>query len=245
MLQQSGEKMTSQPKKTILIAKLSALNRAIASFKHKCRTAWSIAKQVWYIPFLWSLAWYSYWIFHGAIVLKTPLLQGNVLNYSGAAISIVALLIAGYRARAPIRRSVETASAHLTFHKNQSRLGQNSQNQSLPLKPMQGAQAEHPKQTSMPQAKRQLLIETSQLQKETKLPQKPAHPPSSVSALPQSPSQSSQSYTSKNQGTENECLTCANLINCAYRQKRIVELKSQGARPTPCRYAAELARKNA
>jgi hypothetical protein len=164
-----------------------------------------------------------------------------MLNYLGAGISIVALLVAGYRARAPIRRSVGTASARLSFHKNQ--LEKSSQIQSLPPKPVLGTHMEHTKQIGTPQPKHQQPIETSQLQKEIKLTQKPAHRPSSISALPSSMVQSGKPNTSKN--LDSECLTCANLLKCTYRQKRAIELRSQGENCTPCRYAAELSSKNA
>ena len=228
------KELMSRPKKT----KLSALNQSMANFRSKCGIIWSVCKQLWYIPFLWSLAWYSYWIFHSAIVLNTPILQGNILDYLGAAVSVAALLVAGYRGRTPIRRSVETASERLSFQKNQ--LAKNSQNQPLSLRPAQDVHADHTKQIRPPQLKHQQLIEPNQLQKENRLTQKPSQSFSRISASSSSIAQSGKGDTSENM--DSECLTCLNLINCTYRQRRAIELRSQ-TKGTPCNYAAKLSSK--
>jgi hypothetical protein len=215
------KELMSRPKKT----KLSALNQSMANFRSKCGIIWSVCRQLWYIPFLWSLAWYSYWIFHSAIVLNTPILQGNILDYLGAAVSVAALLVAGYRGRTPIRRSGETASERLSFQK----IAKNSQNQPLSLK-----------QIRPPQLKHQQLIEPNQLQKENRLTQKPSQSLSRISASSSSIAQSGKGDTSENM--DSECLTCLNLINCTYRQRRAIELRSQ-TKGTPCNYAAKLSSK--
>ena len=53
------KRVISQSKKAVFMAKLVALNQAVANSKAKCQHAWLIIRQTWYIPFLWSLA------FHG------------------------------------------------------------------------------------------------------------------------------------------------------------------------------------
>lgn len=83
-------------KRSVLVARLSSSKDAITKFKSKCNGIWSIIKQVWYVPFIWSLAWFSYWIFQEAIVMGQPLTQGSTFNQIGLAVSIVAVLLAGY-----------------------------------------------------------------------------------------------------------------------------------------------------
>ena len=58
------------------------------------------------MPFIWSLTWFSYWIFHDVVVLKTPPIQVNPLNYVGSIISIAFILAA-----TQIGRSIQTALA--------------------------------------------------------------------------------------------------------------------------------------
>jgi hypothetical protein len=215
-------------------AKLSALNQYLSNFKCKGGTIWFVLKQVWYIPFLWSLAWYSYWIFRNAIVLKTPLLEGNILDYLGAALSIAALLFAGYRARTPIKRSVEAASARLPFQKNH--LAKSGQNQPLPQRPVQNVHIEPTKQIRPPQLKQQ-PIEPNRLQKETMLTQKPLKSTPNNTAFSSNIAQSGKGHASKS--LESECLTCAKLIDCTYRQRRALELRS-GTNVSSCSYAAKL-----
>jgi len=216
--------MINQSKKAVLLAKLAALNQTMANFKAKCQPAWLIIKQTWYIPFLWSLAWYSYWIFHSAIVLKIPFYEGNTSNYVGVAVSVTALIVAGYRARHPIKKSVGIA-AH-----------------SLLRKPTHTTQTDHPKQP-VPNLKQTQTIETRQVQKEINPVIRTAQTGKSVTSLynghdnKSAPPQSSRDFSS-------ECLTCPNLISCTYRQKRTVELSTQNGNNTPCSYKSVVSKRN-
>jgi len=238
--------MINRGKKAVLAAKLSALSQALSNLKCKCQTVWFIVKQIWYIPFFWSLAWYSYWIFRSAIVFNTPLLQINATDYLGAIISIVALIIAGYRAKAPIKRSVEVANAIGINVKrafsSKDHLKEGGQVPSLPRKPLPSTQAEIPRQLK-PEVKHLSPVETRPSpQKETVIAKKPALSPSNISVFSGNVSRSSQDHASSDLSTE--CLTCAKLVNCTYRQKRAIEL-SQGENISPCRFNAELPSKNA
>jgi hypothetical protein len=58
------------------------------------------------MPFIWSLTWFSYWIFHDIVVLKTPPIEVTPLNYVGSIISIAFILAA-----TQIGRSIQTALA--------------------------------------------------------------------------------------------------------------------------------------
>jgi hypothetical protein len=88
--------MIKGDKRSVLVARLSSSKNAIAKIKSKCRVIWSIVKQVWYVPFIWSLAWFSYWIFQESLVMGQSITQSNIYNQIGLAISIVAVFVAGY-----------------------------------------------------------------------------------------------------------------------------------------------------
>jgi hypothetical protein len=236
--------MISRPKKTVLTAKFSALNQAVANFKCKCRIVWLVVKQIWYIPFLWSLAWYSYWIFRSALVFNTPILQISAVDYLGASISIVALLIAGYRAREPIKRSVAMASdIGINMKKAFSpkdHLKESVQTQPLPRKPVQNRQIEMQLQPK-PQEKNKPPVQRPLPPNRIAVAGKPIEQSSDMEGLSGSVNRSSQAQASKDFSTE--CLTCAKLVNCTYRQKRAMELSSSGNH-APCRFAAEFSNRD-
>jgi hypothetical protein len=233
----------------------------ISKFKSVCENLWFISKQVWYVPFIWSLAWFSYWISHGLITLKQSPLQGNPLHYIGAAISITALLIAGHTtaklrimtlfkkpARAinvnasKISRFPTKAKAYLfrkiSFKKQRER-------KNLPQKPAEKfilKEQEHsPPKTLKPQIDHQSLIKSSQSPKPQETPmssQQQQTPPSPIAA-PQSlvsinpvPNQTEKSQTQKTQETNLDCLICPKLISCNHRYNRPAETE------TPCPYAS-------
>jgi hypothetical protein len=237
--------MISRPKKAVLIAKFSALNQAVANFKCKCQTISLVVKQIWYIPFLWSLAWYSYWIFRSALVFNTPLLQISAVDYLGASISIVALLIAGYRAREPIKRSVAMASdIGINMKKvlsHRDHLKESVQIPPLPRKTGQNTQIEIQLQPK-PQLKNQPPVQSHPSPKKIVETKKPIIEQSSdVRVLSTGANRSSQTQSSKDFSTE--CLTCAKLVNCTQRQKRAMELSSS-ENHAPCRFAAELSNRD-
>jgi hypothetical protein len=249
------------------MTRLTGLKHAMSNIESKCKAILFVLKQVWYIPFIWSLAWFSYWIFHSTIVLNTPIFQGNPVNYLGAAISIIALLIKGYSARAPIKKSLEATSKisttlkkDFTFHKHYP--GENIQKQSLLRKSAQSVQLEHLtklKPQLKPQLKQQPPIEIRPIHKEIRINVKPVQlqpcvtspeQRQSIAALPTQPRASGVTPPDSSnqlararrgpssQDPSSECLTCAHLINCKNRQKRTSELESKGDDRLPCRFAA-------
>lgn len=237
--------MIGRPRKTVLITKLSALKQTMSNLKSRCKAIWFILKQVWYIPFIWSLAWFSYWIFRATLVLKTPILQGDAVNYLGTAISIVALLVAGYGAKARIKKPLQTTTKIFTSLKKElpfhgDYLKKNNRNQSLLRKPVQSTQLDRSMQPK-PQLKQQSPIETNHIQKEIKIAQEPVQPHSSATTSYGSSNQLSGGLSS--QDLSSECLTCAHLIKCTHRQKRAIELQSPGKVQTVCRFATDFSNK--
>ncbi len=85
-------------------------SQGIGRFRSTCQDLWSLGMQAWYVPFVWSLAWFSYWTFHDALVLK-QITQGTPSALLGLSISISALLFGGYVSGKPVtRRVVEKAT---------------------------------------------------------------------------------------------------------------------------------------
>ncbi len=85
-------------------------SQGIDKFRSRCQDLCSLGKQAWYVPFVWSLAWFSYWTFHDALVLK-QITQGTPSALLGLSISISALLFGGYVSGKPAtRRVVEKAT---------------------------------------------------------------------------------------------------------------------------------------
>jgi hypothetical protein len=64
--------------------------------------AWHTYKQIWYVPFIWSFTWYSYWIIFDIVVWNKPLAQMNLLNCIGATTSAIFILAAS-----PITRHLQ------------------------------------------------------------------------------------------------------------------------------------------
>ncbi len=220
--------MVSRAKKTFANEKLLTLNQIILGLSNRCRDIGLLYKQIWYVPFIWSLTWYSFWILHSAIVLNKPLVQGNPMNYFGAIISIVALLLAVPSFRTIIRK----ASVLVGVHIKSRRIGF-----SWRKKLLQNIQVEIPMQQKL-QVKYQSPIKRSQTAN-LERPKQLKQPSSSLKALSGTTNYSNQHQFSEEIPTE--CLRCANLIGCDYRQNRFVDSETQVQKSVPCPFAAELA----
>jgi hypothetical protein len=219
--------VVSRAKKTFANEKLPVLNQTILDLSNRCRDIWLLYKQIWYVPFIWSLSWYSFWIVHSAVVFNKPLVQGNPLNFFGAIISIAALLLAVPRFRTIIRKTSVLVGVHIKSR----RIGF-----SWRKKLVQNIQVEKPMQQKL-QVKYQSPIkrnQTANLERPKQLKQ----PSSSLRALSGSTNYSNQHQLS--QEIPAECLTCANLISCDYRQNRSVDSETQVQKRVPCRFAVEL-----
>ena len=52
-----------------------------------------LLKEIWYIPFVWSLTWYLYWTIRDVVVFNRGLLEITPWNYVGIVASVTALLM--------------------------------------------------------------------------------------------------------------------------------------------------------
>ena len=221
--------MVSRAKKAGPNLKLLASHQTIRSLGNRCRKIWSIIKQIWYIPFIWSLTWYSYWILREVVVLNTPLIQVNPMNYLGAFISISVLLVATPRLGTKIRK---------VFHVG-VRIKNNDKSTSFSYakQSVRDIQEEKLKPHKL-QVNLQNSIEKSGIEKPEQPTQKLIRPHSDANAL--SSSESYSNHYNIGQKVSPECLTCANLINCKFRREESGEPQAKGHESIKCPFAAEL-----
>jgi hypothetical protein len=234
--------MVSRAKKASLNLKPLTLPQTTACLGNRCRNIFLLYKQMWYVPFFWLLTWFSYWILREVLVLYTPLHQVNPVNYFGAIISIAVLLLAVPRFGTIIRKrsvlvgtqmgiKIKNAFFLVGVHIKSRRIGfswkkklvQNIKvkkmiQQKVQVKfqsPIKGSQApglEPPKQLKQPSLSLRTLSGNTNYSKQHQLPQE----------IPE------------------ECLTCANLISCDYRQNRFGDPETEAEKRVTCRFAAEL-----
>jgi hypothetical protein len=228
--------MINRNKEKVLFAKSSALKQAMTRLKRRYETVWLLIKQIWYIPFIWSLAWFSYWIFYSVIVSNQSLTQVNPLNYLGMAISIAALLIAGFNSGKSINKKVFgkitvlfNLKKKFSFRKTHDK--KKDQRQSFTKKFMHRTKMRQPEKLKS-QIKNQSIVEVSQIQMPYEPPQEPLQIPATPNVLSSQSKQPDQ--TRKSQEIPPDCLVCPNLVNCTQRQNRIIDSE------TPCPFAKKL-----
>jgi hypothetical protein len=236
--------MVSRAKKGFPNVKLLALNQAVAGVSNSCRDVWLLYKQLWYVPFFWSLTWFSYWILREVFVLNAPLHQVDAVNYFGAIASITTLLLAVPRIRTKISKTCVPVGTQIGMKiKNAFFIGGVHIKKSSPMtifssekKLSQNIQVKKPMQQKL-QVQYQSPIKISQTEK-LESPKQLKQPSSSLSTLSSTGKYSNQHPLS--QEIPSECLTCANLISCDYRKNRFVESETQVQNRVACRFAAKI-----
>lgn len=161
---------------------------------------WQIYKQIWYAPFIWAFAWFSYWIIYDSVVLNKPFAELNLLNCIGATTSAIFILAAFWRR------------------------GGRSQVEMPKLQKPQVLQSSNTGRTKR-------VIKSSQT--------KPL--------IQQPSSRESQTLPSFDCSRQNgafggidQCLICANLIDCTYRRNKLSELEVRNKSRAPRLFAEEM-----
>ena len=214
--------MIKRSKNGVPVAKLSTSNEATTEFKSKLAELWSFIKQVWYVPFIWSLAWFSYWIFQENIILGHPITQGNYFNHIGFTISMIAIIVKGWisksnKEKIKVRERIsDSKDASTEFHKTQSE---------MPSKESQYWESEN----LNPQPQHYSLIDEDQTEQLTKTDIDSIRSPMFTEISHSKVDRVSQNT---NQEIPSDCLLCPNLANCDYRKKRSNEPG------TPCPFAS-------
>jgi hypothetical protein len=221
-------------KKGILMAN-STSSGATTKFKDKCREIWLFIKQVWYVPFIWSLAWFSYWICHDAIILGQPLPQITSTNIVGVVMSIAAILFAGYISGKSSEKIAKKTGIIEIEKKNSFKFSkalseEESQNMLLPEYSVQKTNLQESEQ-SEPQLENHLSIESSQIDNPNRADLETILVPTPSRNVSNQVKKGGQT---KIQDIPSDCLICPNLANCDQRQKRTAESKA------PCPFAKQL-----
>lgn len=207
-----------------LVKKMTNLRlQGIGRFRSTCQDLWLLGKQAWYVPFLWSLAWFSYWVFHDAIVLK-QVTQGTPSDLLGVSISISALLFAGYISGKSITKIVvekATGVAAMLGKKFpfSKFFDDNKVTRILPQK-LQQEMTVKESQRSEPE----IELEAVEIDSEEEFyenPDEPVQPSVSPHSLLSHARQPHEGR--KIQEISADCLICPNLLRCNERQNRGVE----------------------
>lgn len=203
--------MIKRSKNGVPIAKLSTSNEATTELKRKFAELWSFIKQVWYVPFIWSLAWFSYWIFQENVILSHPVTQGNYFNYVGFTISMIAIIVKGWISKSN-RENIEER-AKIFGSKNASSKFHTTQSE-MPSTETQYLEFEHLK----PQPEHYSLIDEDQTEQLTETDIDSTRSPIFTSEI--SPSKVDRVSQNTDQEIPSDCLLCPNLANCDQRKKR-------------------------
>ncbi len=206
--------MIKRSKKGVSIASLSTSNESTTDSKDKFRDIWSFIKQVWYVPFIWSLAWFSYWIFQETILLGQPITQGNSLNFLGAAISIGALFIKGWISGKSSKKTLESVGKIEIEEKNSFKVSKVAGVEASQKSINFGSEYSETQLEHYPQ------IETNQNQEPSETPMELSQSAVTTEKIPSEINKLSQN---KKQEIPSDCLICPNLTNCDQRQKRSAE----------------------
>jgi hypothetical protein len=243
--------VVSRAKKPSLNLKLYTLPQTTTSPIDTIKNILLLCKQIWYVPFFWTLTWFTYWILRATIILNTPLTQLNPLDLTGVAISTLILILATPRLGTKIRKNpvlaaknaatnIKKASIH-TFHTRfhaENRTPPISQSKAM--NNMLNIRATNLKRQTPP-ISHQASIGSGQKKMEKKLervPEKLMLPRSEPSA-----EAGDIGYAVGNTLSLElpmECLTCENLIRCRHRRSQRLEAQTTGFQIGKCHFARNI-----
>ena len=173
------------------------------------------------MPFIWSLAWFSFWLFRDSIVLAQPLFQGSNSNYIGIAVSVVALLIKGYISGKSKEKQVATAE-EVRLESEIQPASYKMSNEKVPKEST--LTKEFAEQTQYTQSEKLELpieryptIESSQIETSNKTSPEPIEIAKNDDGIKNEVDLSIQ--PAKYTEIPSECLICPNLTNCDQRKK--------------------------
>jgi hypothetical protein len=236
--------VVSRAKKPILNLKLNALPQTTTNPINTIENILLLCKQIWYVPFFWTLTWFTYWILRATMILGTPLTQLNPLDLTGAAISTSILILATPRLGTAIRKNSVPAAKHTAtnikkaiihtfntrFHAenrtpptSQSKVMNNIQNIRAATLKLQAPPISH--QPSIGSGREKL----------EGAPEKLMVPRSESSAVADGVGYANGNSVSKELSME--CLTCENLTKCRHRRVQRFEAQNRGFQISKCHFA--------
>jgi hypothetical protein len=240
--------VVSRAKKPILNLKLNALLQTTTNPINTIENILLICKQIWYVPFFWTLTWFTYWILRATILLNTPLTQLNPLDLTGAAISTSILILATPRLGTAIRKNSVPAAKHTAtnikkaiihtfntrFHAenrtpptSQSKVMNNIQNIRAATLNLQAQPISHQASIGSGREKLEKKLEG--------VPEKLMVPRSESSAVADGVGYANRNSVS--QELSMECLTCENLTKCRHRRVQRFEAQTRGFEISKCHFA--------
>jgi hypothetical protein len=243
--------VVSRAKKPILNLKLNSLPQVTTNPINTIENILLLCKQIWYVPFFWTLTWYSYWILRATIILNTPLTQLNPLDLTGAAISTSILILATPRLGTIIRKNSVLAAKNATTNIKKAfihtfQLGFHAENripptsQSKVMNNTQNIRATTLK-LQVPPISHQASIGSGREMLEKKLegvPEKLMLPRSESSAVAGGVGYANGDSVS--QGLSMECWTCENLTKCRHRRIQRFEAQTRGIQIGKCHFARNI-----
>jgi hypothetical protein len=231
--------MVSRAKKAGLNLKTIAAYQTSLSLGGKRRDILSIIKQMWFVPFFWSLTWFSYWIIRDLFVLNTSLTQIKPLNLAGAVFSIIVLLLATPRLGTSIRKKAILLRTHRGINVKKGAIHTyirpDNYNRSTSIHNIKNiSPTAHVEKIHLekPQRKYQSPFRKNELAEPKNVSEKITKSQSIANAL-----SSSASYSRQNQMSQEisaECLTCAYLVSCHHRRYDSDESPLQNRKISDC-----------
>jgi gas vesicle protein len=240
--------VVSRAKKPILNLKLNALPQTTTNPITTIENILLLCKQIWYVPFFWTLTWFTYWILRATIILNTPLTQLNPINLIGAIISTSILILASPRLGKTIRKTSALATKHATtnikkvfihtfhtrFHAenkilptSQSKAMNNNQNIRAATLKLQAPLISH--KDTIGSGREKLKQKLDGTPEKLRLPQ--SRPIAIGGGV---------GYTNGNSVSQElsmECLTCENLTRCRQRRNQRFEAQIRGFQTSKCHFA--------
>jgi hypothetical protein len=238
--------MVSRAKKNCLNLRLIAAYQIGVNLGDKCRDILSILKQMWFVPFFWSLTWFSYWMIRDVLVLNASLTQVKPMNLAGAVVSMSVLLLAVPRLGTFIRKKSITLGTCLAINIKKvfvharvlfSKRGiityfHNAKNDPRAIQVEIG----NPEKL---QVEHQSSFGKNETAEPKNLTEKITKSQSIASPLSSNASYSPQKHMS--QEIASECLTCANLISCNHRRIEPGQTQVQNNKSSECPLLKKLA----
>jgi hypothetical protein len=245
--------MIDRAEKMVSNVSRSESSESETSFRSRLRKFWLVLKHAWFVPFIWWLAWCSYWIVADVIVWSKPIVPGNPWNYFGVIVSSIALLIKGRHHGSVLKKPTFESIRALT------QIGGRIKSAQLKWPKSQGEQAELLRQrgqssrflSSSLKTKRRRMSRAKTFQFETPKPrvEKKApvervqvETPRVAAKLEQSSvelelPQEKVDQKPELQESATDCLTCPRLVSCEYRRNAALDSNGRARKGLPCRTA--------
>lgn len=226
-------------KDKMLLSKMSLKLTMLSAVLAKHQEIWLLCKQIWYVPFIWSLTWFSFWTFRDIAIWHTSPLQVNPLNYVGLCTSTAVLLFrTQFRTQTQKLRVFAASKLRTTVQKKTLIIGTKLKSCIQKAPALAGSSVKKAYKTThsfvdstfsftsqkertakhKEHIKKTLNKKQSDAKKAEQTAQQIRSPSSNVNARDEN-----ADFSSQHQETDEipgECLMCEELVRCVYRQDK-------------------------